>query len=58
MKKNYMTPKTKVCAIEPHNTFLCMSSFKDQMVDGGEENSFVNEEREDFSGQNIWGAGW
>ena len=57
MKKNYIAPEAKVYTFDAQY-ILFNTSLNDNTVEGGNDNSFVNEEREDFSGKNVWGAGW
>ena len=58
MKKNYIVPETKVCEIDTKNTLLTLSGLNDRTVDGGNENSFANEERTDLGSDNVWNEIW
>ena len=55
MKKTYFAPETKVFEIKPTTVIAASVSANNEL---GNQVQLVNEEREDFSGQNIWGAGW
>ena len=57
MKKNYIAPEAKVYTFDAQY-ILFNTSLNDNTVEGGDDNSFVNEEREDFTDKNVWGAGW
>lgn len=58
MKKNYIIPETKVYEIETKNTLLTLSGLNDRTTDGGDANSFANEERTDLGSDNIWNEIW
>ena len=55
MKKTYFAPDTKVFEIKPTTIIAGSTEVHNELGSG---NQLVNEEREDFSGKNVWGAGW
>ena len=55
---NYIVPETKVYEIETKNTLLTLSGLNDRTTDGGDANSFANEERTDLGSDNVWNEIW
>lgn len=58
MKKNYIIPETNVYEIGTNASILLSGSLNDRTVDGGDANSFANEERTDLGSDNVWNEIW